>query len=79
MSIPQRSRLTNNQKLTLIEESQQPGFKIEDATITQMRLAIALEHYQIKLMSLAGMHISVKNHSAASTVNKNSLQMMKTI
>ena len=31
MSIPQRSRLTNNQKLTLIEESKQPGFKIEDA------------------------------------------------
>ena len=49
MSIPQRSRLTNNQKLTLIEESQQPGFKIEDATIMQMRLAIALEHYQIKV------------------------------
>ena len=49
MSIPQGSRLTNNQKLTLIEESQQPAFKIEDATITQMRLAIALEHYQIKV------------------------------
>ena len=32
MSTPQRSRLTNNQKLTLIEESQQPGFKIEYAT-----------------------------------------------
>ena len=38
-STPQRSRLTNNQ-LTLIEQSQQPGFKIEDATIMQMRLAI---------------------------------------
>ena len=32
MSTPQRTRLTNNQKLTLIEESQQPGFKVEDAT-----------------------------------------------
>ena len=31
MSTPQRTRLTNNQKLTLIEESQKPGFKIEDA------------------------------------------------
>ena len=40
MSIPQGTRLTNNQKLTLIKESQQPGFKIEDATIMQMRLAI---------------------------------------
>ena len=48
--------------------------------IMQMRLAFAIEHYRIKVMSLAGMHISVKNHSAASTVNKNSLQlMMKTI
>ena len=71
MSIPQRTRLTNNQKLTLIEESQQPGFKIEDATIMQMRLAIALEHYWIKLISLAGMHIS-KSHSTTHTVNKNS-------
>ena len=32
MSTPQRTRLTNDQKLTLIEESQQPGFKVEDAT-----------------------------------------------
>ena len=31
MSTPQRTRLTNNQKLTLTEESQKPGFKIEDA------------------------------------------------
>ena len=31
MSTPQRTRLKNNQKLTLIEESQKPGFKIEDA------------------------------------------------
>ena len=64
MSIPQRTRLTNNQKLTLIEESQQPGL---DATVMQMRLAIALEHYQIKLMPLAGMHIS-KSHSTTHAV-----------
>ena len=71
MSIPQRNSLTNNQKLTLIEESQQPGFKIKDVTIMQIRLAIALEHYQIKVMSLAEMHI-LKSHSATYAVNKNS-------
>ena len=40
MSTPQRTRLTNNQKLTLIEESQKPGFKIEDAKAKYSQAAV---------------------------------------